>query len=106
MDLEEIFAAVEDVEDEGLRDLRAHIDQLIEKRRLAAESPGQIDRMIEDYQATLGRAGGDPWVEPTSPLDSWPLGAVVTHGGSLWESEKHLNMSEPGVDGWQEVEGS
>lgn len=89
---------------EDLETVRECVAECIDRQKRLQDTPSRVDRMIEEYQASLGRAGGDPWVQPSSPLDSWPLGAVVTHEGHLWESEKHLNMSEPGVDGWQKVE--
>lgn len=107
MDREAIYAAVEDADDEELHTLRDHISQVLEKRRLAVKSPERIDRMIEDYQATLGRAGGDPWKPPTSALDTYPRGAVHSHPHQgedrLWESLISANSHEPGVSGWRLV---
>lgn len=107
MDLEAIYAAVEDADDEELHALCDHISQVLEKRRLSAESPERIDRMIEDYQATLGCAGGDPWKPPTSALDTYPRGAVHSHPHQgedrLWESLISANSHEPGVSGWRLV---
>lgn len=105
VDTDGIYTSVQELDDQQLRDLRGHIDQILETRRRTAETPGRMDQLIEEYQATLGRAGGDPWIQPTSALDSYPKGAVHTHPyegeDRLWESLMSANPHEPGVSGWR-----
>ena len=44
--------------------------------------------------------GPQPWVQPTGAHDAYPVGAKVTHNGSLWTSDVDANTWEPGVYGW------
>ena len=74
----------------------------LDRRRLERDLPARIDSLIGDYQATQGRADGDPWVQPTSALDAYRQGATVTHNGKVWDSLTPANVWEPGVSGWRE----
>ena len=38
------------------------------------------------------------WVQPTGAHDAWPLGAVVTYNGALYESVVDANVWVPGSD--------
>lgn len=77
-----------------------------ERRRMLREMPAQVAQLLEQYQAALGRSGGDQWEKPATVMDSYPYGAVVTHGGALHESLVHMNMAEPGkdVEAWSAVQ--
>lgn len=44
--------------------------------------------------------GPQPWVQPIGSHDAYALGALVTHGGDVWESTVDANVWEPGVFGW------
>lgn len=86
--------------DAELAAMEAAVEAERERRRLAAERLAERDRLLRqvaEYQVLLGRAGGDPWERPDTVLDSYPHGAVVTHGG-LYESLVQMNMKEPGTD--------
>jgi hypothetical protein len=39
-----------------------------------------------------------PWAQPQGAHDAYPVGARVTHNGSLWESLIPANATEPGSD--------
>jgi hypothetical protein len=41
----------------------------------------------------------EAWKRPVDP-DSYPIGALVEHGGILWRSTILSNVWEPGVTGW------
>lgn len=52
---------------------------------------------------------GDPtgewpaWSQPVGAVDTYPLGAKVSHNGKKWVSTAANNVWEPGVYGWEEV---
>jgi hypothetical protein len=48
------------------------------------------------------------WVQPTGAHDTYDIGMLRNHGGSLWISLIDANVWEPGVANWREVvaEGS
>lgn len=58
------------------------------------------------YQAAIllaeGLNPGDPWRQPTGAHDAYPVGAIVSHNGTTWESFTAANVWEPGVSGWRE----
>lgn len=74
-----------------------------ERRQALQDAPAQVDALVERYQAAMGREGGSQWVQPTGPLDSYPRGAVHSHGGQVWSSTVSTNVWEPGVSGWRLV---
>lgn len=43
------------------------------------------------------------WTQPISNKDAYNKGDIVYHEGTVWESDKNNNKSEPGVSGWHEV---
>lgn len=102
----DIYDALRAMPDDQVQEFRDYATQLLEQRRRVKESPERIDRMIEEYQQALGRAGGDPWVRPVTVMDSYPNGAVVDHGG-LYASLVPMNMAEPGTDptAWEPADG-
>lgn len=52
---------------------------------------------------------GDPtgewpaWSQPVGAIDTYPIGAKVSHNGKHWVSTVDNNVWEPGVYGWEEV---
>ena len=72
------------------------------RRRLERDLPARIDSLIGEYQDARGRTDGEPWQQPTSALDAYRNGAVVTHNGKEWESLTPANVWAPGVSGWRE----
>ena len=52
---------------------------------------------------------GDPtgewpeWSQPVGAIDTYPLGAKVSHNGKHWISTVDNNVWEPGVYGWEEA---
>ena len=74
----------------------------LDRRRLERDLPARIDSLIREYQATQGRADGDPWAQPQGAHDAYRIGAVVTHNGKTWESLTPANVWGPGVSGWRE----
>lgn len=40
------------------------------------------------------------WVQPSGAFDAYPVGFVVEHDGSVWESDTPANVWEPGVANW------
>jgi hypothetical protein len=63
------------------------------------------DELAALQAATLAAEGieeGDPWRQPTGAHDAYPLGAIVSHSGKIWESTVAANVWEPGVSGWVE----
>ncbi|MDS2172531.1 hypothetical protein Q7C18_07485 [Nesterenkonia sp. CL21] len=89
--------------DEELDALAQKLQAETERRRALRDAPAQVDSLVQKYLAALGRAGGADWQQPSSALDAYPLGAVVTHGDITWESIMACNVWEPGVSGWREV---
>ena len=86
--------------------LQAIVNESIEeqqRRRAAASLPGEIERLIEDFQATTGLGTGEEWHAPTGAHDAYREGATVDHDGREWESLTPANVWEPGVSGWREV---
>jgi hypothetical protein len=52
----------------------------------------------------VGFEGGVPlWVQPLGAASAYAKGAVVSHGGALWESGIDANVWEPGVYGWAQA---
>ena len=64
-----------------------------------------------DTAGSLWKEIGDPtaeypeWVQPTGNIDAYPVGAKVSHNGQRWTSTVDNNVWEPGVYGWDVVEG-
>lgn len=55
------------------------------------------------YLVALGRADGEPWVQPTGAHDAYPQGWKVTHDGKTWVSLINGNVWVPGESGWREI---
>ena len=64
-----------------------------------------------DTAGSLWKEIGDPtteypeWVQPTGNIDAYPIGTKVSHNGQRWISAVDNNVWEPGVYGWNVVEG-
>ena len=62
-----------------------------------------------DTAGSLWKEIGDPtaeypeWVQPTGNIDTYPVGAKVSHNGRHWVSAVDNNVWEPGVYGWDVV---
>ena len=60
---------------------------------------------------SLWKEIGDPtveypeWSQPIGAVDAYPIGAKVSHNGQHWISTADNNVWEPGVYGWNVVEG-
>ena len=62
-----------------------------------------------DAAGSLWKEVGDPtaeypeWIQPTGSIDTYPIGAKVSHNGQHWVSAVDNNVWEPGVYGWDVV---
>ena len=60
---------------------------------------------------SLWKEIGDPtveypeWSQPIGAVDAYPIGAKVSHNEQHWISTANNNVWEPGVYGWNVVEG-
>ena len=62
------------------------------------------DSNPELYKKVGFNESGIPiWTQPISNKDAYNKGDIVYHEGTVWESDKNNNRSEPGVSGWHEV---
>lgn len=50
-----------------------------------------------------GSPGVAEWVQPTGAHDAYPVGAIVSHKGDVWENVTPNNVWEPGVYGWNKT---
>ena len=88
--------------DDELNELRQAVGVEIERRVIIANARDQADRIAKEYSEAVGRVDGAEWAQPTGAHDAYPLGAIVTHGGRVWENVTPANVWEPGVSGWRE----
>lgn len=73
-------------------------------RQDRAALPGQIDEYNRRLLAAEGIEKWDPWRQPTSSHDSYPLEWPVEHNGKYWLATTSGTFSEPGVGaGWAET---
>jgi hypothetical protein len=73
------------------------------ERALALNAEAELAALQAAILAAEGIQQGDPWRQPTGAHDAYPLGAVVSHNGSTWESLVAANVWEPGVSGWRDA---
>lgn len=73
-----------------------------ERRTRVKRQDTELTQIAADNAAEAGRAAGDPWMQPTSVVDSYLEGDVVTYEGKTWVSLIDLNTWAPGVQGWRE----
>src|SRR5690625_1615937 len=92
-----------DLDDASLAQLRVDILTEIERRETIASAPERMDRIARDYLGASGTSEGEAWVQPTSAVDAYPQGWIVTHNGKTWEALTPACVWEPGVSGWREV---
>ena len=59
--------------------------------------------LTDVYLTTIGRAPGQPWVQPLGAHDAYAKDAKVTHKGRIWTSTAANNTWEPGVYGWVDI---
>lgn len=53
--------------------------------------------------AAWDAAEPEPWVQPLGGHDAYQAGAVVSHGGSIWDNTHgDGNVWEPGIYGWSQ----
>lgn len=86
-----------------LIDLRGRLNIEIDRRRTAEEAPSKIDDIAREALGAKGFEDGAPWSDftPTSAVDAFYLGAIVTHEGQEWVNTLPGNVWEPGVAGWE-----
>ena len=86
------------------KELRLTLDAIVQEqalRRKLDASPEKIENAIAEYQQATGRGEGEPWEQPTGPLNAYRKGAVVEHEGEEWVSTTPNNVWEPSVSGWR-----
>ena len=91
--------------DTELDQLRQDVGAEMERRRVIAQAPIQADHIAQEYALAVGREQGEEWVQPTSAVDAYPVGWVVTYEGKQWENLTPANVWTPGVSGWREIAG-
>lgn len=91
--------------DEELEAIRQDVGAEMERRRVIAQAPIRMEEITQEYSKAVGREHGDAWVQPSSAVDAYPVGWVVTHEGKRWENLTPANAWEPGVSGWRELPG-
>ena len=96
-----------DLTDSDLEQLRAAVVEEQATRRFLASAQRDADRALARYQEARARNDADDgqppaWVQPTGAHDAYPLGWVVAHDGTVWESLVSGNVWMPGVSGWRE----
>lgn len=60
--------------------------------------------LVEDNDDDEDTPSVAEWVQPTGAHDAYPVGAVVSHKGVVWENVTPNNTREPGVYGWNKKE--
>lgn len=94
---------IRDASDAELRRLKTMIDTELQRRDTLATAEKQSTELNTAYLAASGVAQGDPWRQPTSAVDAYPLDWTVEHDGKTWVSLVAANVFEPGVSSWREV---
>jgi hypothetical protein len=95
--LEEMTPAEAVAHADGLLFAAYQADLIRWGRTIAAETA----ETLED--ATGATQDPTEWVQPTGAHDAYAQGALVTHGGNLWQSTTAANVWEPGVSGWRNL---
>lgn len=90
--------------DEDIEELNGLIYQEQMRRQKLASAPVEMDRIAKEYQEANGtlKTSEGAWEQPTSAVDSYAKGDVVTHDGKTWTNLINVNVWEPGVSGWRE----
>ena len=101
--------------DDALDALRSRVLQEQERRYVLATAPARADAEAARYRQAVEAAlpplpEGEhrTWVQPLGAHDAYPVGAVVAHGGRVWENITPANVWEPGRAGvpsglWRDV---
>lgn len=92
--------------DADLDALRVAVATEQERRYVLATAPDRAEQTAQQYHAAveaalppLAEGQHRPWVQPLGAHDAYPLGAVVAHGGKVWESRHPANVWTPGGAG-------
>lgn len=89
---------------ETLRDLQQRIGVESYRRSVIAaayESVEQANQVVLDGE---GAKPGDPWRNPTTAAEAYPLNWVCSHGESSWLAVAGGTWEEPGTgDDWEVV---
>lgn len=64
--------------------------------------PKTINKLNTEYLVGEGVSSGDAWRQPVGGHDAYPVGWVVTHNGTTWQSLIAANVWEPPTN-WREV---
>lgn len=88
--------------DEELAIAAQEINAEVERRRVMAVIPAQMEELNKQVLNAIGVLAGDAWRAPTGAHDAYPKDWVVSHEGKLWESLVTGNVWEPGVSAWRE----
>lgn len=95
------YGFLDGMTDRELADLQTAILRRQALRRRLDASPEKIEHAISEYQKATGRGEGEPWEQPTGPLNAYRKGAVVEHEGEEWVSTTPNNVWAPGQSGWR-----
>lgn len=93
-----------EVTDEELEELRVRVESEKENRYFIRNAERQAEFIAEKYSMAIGRYDGQDWKQPTGAHDAYKSGSIVTHNGKTWKSIMPVNVWEPGVTGWREVD--
>lgn len=103
MDIDSLQLADRTVwDDDQFVELYVAVRAEYERRVRMTQQDNDLAQIVSDNAAEAGRTDGDPWVQPTSVVDSYLEGAVVTHDGKTWVSTVNFNTWVPGENGWRE----
>lgn len=93
-----------EVTDEELEELRVRVESEKENRYFIKNAERQAEFIAEKYAMAIGRYDGQDWKQPTGAHDAYKPGSIVIHNGKTWKSIMPVNVWEPGVTGWREVD--
>ena len=91
--------------DEELATASGILDKEKSRRATLRNAEKQMNNLMWEYSAAVGRKAGDEWSQPVGAHDAYPEGIVVSHAGKKWRSLMAGNVWEPGVSGWREEVG-
>ena len=94
----------DDMTDQQIVDLVKQAEQALARRQSLAALDKQVGQLLTSARSSGVVKTPDPgaaWVQPTSTVDAYLQGDVVTHQGKTWASTVNFNTWEPGVSGWR-----